>query len=1802
MPNDEPIILISPIETPIAFGKELVISWTINPYVNTEIKKTSGNAEIVLNRTETPSKYKKIAYFTILKSGSLTLNINGKNDSNNETSIMPEEYTIILDIVEAENKNFDLINESNKSLYAEGGSQPLTEYKLLLEGYGENYISNIIQTVNYTESTEQFYLEDNIPPSNPIAPLTNLYPIQAISSDPSIATVYFFTSIHSPNTPIPRPSSSKICPESYNCNNFNFETLTKINTRGFTYYHGLIIEPKKQGNVSIKLFHNSDRKFKNQEIPFQIINFNIKRKELDDLGIKPFDLNATASEVLINKKIKVGASTGPFPRYNQINQEIKYYESSIISSKEITTSPIPSGSSRLLVKHIDEIMDEVYFSGTFASLPVNNQINTTIIGYQSGNDEFLPKANIFETIAIEPLEVSCNFLPITGSFKQQIVLNNFIENGRHFDARTFKNTNNINTGIVFNFVDEDKFKVLGITISGSGEGINTQYILKIPEGKHLRDTNESYKISCEIPASKKYKRAILDSFLSLTKVHINGKFELGSEAKKDDVLLDTYNIKYTYALPFNFLSDLKLEPVFALGEPYNNVEEAYEANQNGLNKKFLEDDVAKINTISKTILLKKAGTIKLTAYLDGGLAYNDLIKTITINIQKNVPKLVFPNIPQKKAGDGKFSLNISTDNIDGKKNFSISSPIASINEFGVVNILRQGTATITVSQDEDDKFLFKFVSQNLVVTKGNQEVNFQLPKITFGLDELPLELFASSNTLNPIIFSSSNSSIARIVDKNRLEFLSVGKTTISAYQTSTLDFNASEIISIPITIKNKTVLSFPTIKYKRIGDINFNLNITSNNPRQIIYFSTNPSVATVDDLGMVSIKSVGETKIIVHQKESIQFLPIIEERLLVINDEKEMTTYLSPTNKYIDHRAKKYKISQEDLVYNLDFPRKNEEHVLLLDLNLYGFEEDKIEDCDIELNAQILKTGYFYQMPKDPIFLNFKIQDAQHPLQPVLGLEDLLYQKNIIKNFNVHNNIYYNNYLENSFEFSSNSRMIRTEFEISKPLASLSDIVGIPILFEYKSNPSNNFNYNIDEYSLIISGIKSEEETFSESEPEFLEEGAIEAGNIQESEIQYKKADYITGEVTGFMVLLKPGKYAAILSGDEKDFIYNQNLSYAKNQNFNTVQINLEYLSGDKYKKVFLENPEVVWASYNLDYAELIPDSGYEKLTSQNPVGFSIDFTKGISGIKDFSIPNLLYKEYSGDFIDFCGVDRIFVTDTDPFCTLKLKFICQLAVTYEGSGIYQMDVPRTALPKSKYQQQIPGNSLRTASLLASAEDPSEALTAITYLNDPVDKNFYTIAVDENLKATCCYCQEQASLGEIKWEDPKRLIQKQLYEGFTVSDSGDAIYEKVFFLDNMSPNAIQLKYNFSYYSGDLKFKQEDLYEGDKIIFNQYPFDFEFIYKNLYDNYPPASRTALKKEFIYSKTLRGENYWSGANELIERINSSLANKNYYTWKPLKHAKNVEYLYGPLLTGINLGINDSGENVLGLVALQSGKFGAFDIQLELANRNTVYPYLLPKVVKMQTSEDGINWQDVVSSTNRLPVNTYLKNSSTEISNIYNIKYNKIEETAVIQTKSIPIGSEIENVVSEEPALEEDLADMVTGIASQSPLASGSSKPKKRSDVYCLPNKTGSGIQCGSGFIDFVVVLPSGENVFRYCKQSEPQEPCPIWPGDTIVDEYGERGESLSIFYDEELAFSPYFGHSGSCCTGIYSRSRTEGWCCSGSYSPLNPSGCKREGEKEKEKSKKEKESSKTALFQTVKQKINSYRLAFYDYLSED
>ena len=56
-----------------------------------------------------------------------------------------------------------------------------------------------------------------------------------------------------------------------------------------------------------------------------------------------------------------------------------------------------------------------------------------------------------------------------------------------------------------------------------------------------------------------------------------------------------------------------------------------------------------------------------------------------------------------------------------------------------------------------------------------------------------------------------------------------------------------------------------------------------------------------------------------------------------------------------------------------NFPRQNERHVLLFEYNLYGYSDTNIDDCDMDMNVYMLKTGLYEDAPKEPLLVNLDI-------------------------------------------------------------------------------------------------------------------------------------------------------------------------------------------------------------------------------------------------------------------------------------------------------------------------------------------------------------------------------------------------------------------------------------------------------------------------------------------------------------------------------------------------------------------------------------------------------------------------------------------------------------------------------------------------------------------------------------------------------------------------------------------------------------------------------------------------------------
>jgi hypothetical protein len=483
--------------------------------------------------------------------------------------------------------------------------------------------------------------------------------------------------------------------------------------------------------------------------------------------------------------------------------------------------------------------------------------------------------------------------------------------------------------------------------------------------------------------------------------------------------------------------------------------------------------------------------------------------------------------------------------------------------------------------------------------------------------------------------------------------------------------------------------------------------------------------------------------------------------------------------------------------------------------------------------------------------------------------------------------------------------------------------------------------------------------------------------------------------------------------------LYQENSLSGKNQNISLVSMEVDFITGEKLQEIYIENQDKIWATYALGSKELISGSGFNSLNAQDPASFTIDFERNLSG--EIDSPFLFYREQTGAYENLCTPKIIIASGRSLACTTSFCVICTDAGNRYKNGETYIDIPKKYLPQNIFAEYL------------------------NFFESPNPDN-YRVALDEELVSLCCYCKEGGCS-----DDQIEKIFNDLNFAKTPT-SGDQVYSGVFFLDDSSPLTIQQKYNNSYYSGQIGVN--NFSEGDTITFKQYPFDYTTVYSRLYNSKPEIKEYITK--FIYSTKLQGYNYFENKEQLIDNINLKLASSGLYSWMPLKYNKTAQYEYGPLLTGIDGGIDESGNSIINLVSLRSGKFGSHEIKLNLQPRLQVYNYLVPKIIRLEVSDDYVNWTGVVTSENRQPLNTYIEKPNNTYSSI---PYDSIENTKYKIIREIPTSSELEFKEEEEINIEDLIKNLTTG---------GGINIENKGKTICVPNPTGSGIICGTGFSD--------------------------------------------------------------------------------------------------------------------------------------
>jgi uncharacterized protein YjbI with pentapeptide repeats len=310
-------------------------------------------------------------------------------------------------------------------------------------------------------------------------------------------------------------------------------------------------------------------------------------------------------------------------------------------------------------------------------------------------------------------------------------------------------------------------------------------------------------------------------------------------------------------------------------------------------------------TSSGTVTVIGVGTTTITATQAATANYNEKFVTANLVVSASLSNFI---VSAKNYGAVAFDLTdpSSTDNTVGFTFSSNNSTVATISG-RTVTIHNAGSAVITATQAATSNRGQLDISATLVVNPIPPIIT--LPPITKIYSDVSFSLSPTSSNLTGIFsYSSSNPTIASIVDNSYVLIHNVGQVTIRISQTATNNYTAVNDVSSSLLTINKGTSSlssstFSVASNKIYGDVSFSIisaPTTNNQSSPLTYSSNNTNVATIDNSGVIQLVGFGNVTFTASQVESTLYnAASITSNQLSVSRKTVVLTRSSPSNETI---------------------------------------------------------------------------------------------------------------------------------------------------------------------------------------------------------------------------------------------------------------------------------------------------------------------------------------------------------------------------------------------------------------------------------------------------------------------------------------------------------------------------------------------------------------------------------------------------------------------------------------------------------------------------------------------------------------------------------------------------------------------------------------------------------------------------------------------------------------------------------------------------------------------------------------
>ena len=283
----------------------------------------------------------------------------------------------------------------------------------------------------------------------------------------------------------------------------------------------------------------------------------------------------------------------------------------------------------------------------------------------------------------------------------------------------------------------------------------------------------------------------------------------------------------------------------------------------GLTITYMSNNSAVAIIIANRVRLVGIGTAIITASQPGNANFNPTSANQTLVVGRGFQVITFPDFPLKTPSSAPFAPG-ATVNSGLPITYTSSNPAVVTIVSGFINVVGLGTATITASQGGNvDYTAATDVSRTITIGKGFQNITFPI-LLAKPLATADYDPGATVNSGLTVTYTSSNPAVA-IIAAGKIKVIGLGNTIITASQIGDVNFNAAANVSRTLFISGTPqIITFAPTITRVFGTPDFTPSASVNSGLELIYSSSNPSVAVISD-NKVRIIGVGTSVITVTQ-------------------------------------------------------------------------------------------------------------------------------------------------------------------------------------------------------------------------------------------------------------------------------------------------------------------------------------------------------------------------------------------------------------------------------------------------------------------------------------------------------------------------------------------------------------------------------------------------------------------------------------------------------------------------------------------------------------------------------------------------------------------------------------------------------------------------------------------------------------------------------------------------------------------------------------------------------------------------